>query len=214
MEQNTPLKRLGKFRILLSLSLPLTLLAESSIERQVASARRQTKADATSTEFFTVPWLKPASALPPAVPSNEAGATPQAASLFDCEPLSSELLQDIVTESAKQEGVDENLIHAIIARESAGRPCAVSVKGAQGLMQLMPATQGDLQVSDAFDPVDNVRGGTKYVAQLLKRYNNDLKLTLAAFNAGPRRVDDKIPEIAETQNYVAAIMASLEARKK
>jgi soluble lytic murein transglycosylase-like protein len=105
------------------------------------------------------------------------------------------------------------LIQAMVRRESGGRPCAVSVKGAQGLMQLMPDTQYDLGVRDPFDPAENIAGGVRYIRQMLNRYKGDMRLALAAYNAGPQRVDagKDVPAIAETQAYVTAIMSALKS---
>jgi soluble lytic murein transglycosylase-like protein len=99
----------------------------------------------------------------------------------------------------------------MVQRESGAKPCAASVKGAQGLMQLMPATQIELGVQDAFDPEQNISGGVRYLKQMLDRYDGNTALALAAYNAGPQRVTPggKIPDIPETQNYVMSILGQL-----
>ena len=104
-----------------------------------------------------------------------------------------------------------DLVNAVIDRESGARPCAVSVKGAQGLMQLMPAVASELGVKDAFDPKQNVDGGTKLLKQLLTKYNGDVGLALGAYNAGSARVDREggIPKIPETINYVSDILTKV-----
>jgi soluble lytic murein transglycosylase-like protein len=109
--------------------------------------------------------------------------------------------------SARQ-GVDPDLVRAVIAQESGFRPCAVSPKGAIGLMQLMPATIEELDVQDAFDPGQNIGAGTRLLRQLLDRYNGDLSLALAAYNAGPAQVDrsNGIPPISETMQYVSDLL--------
>ncbi|MCP4293694.1 MAG: transglycosylase SLT domain-containing protein [bacterium] len=114
-----------------------------------------------------------------------------------------------ITQSAETNGLDPALILAVVMEESAGDPLAESHKGAQGLMQLMPATARDLGVQDSTSPSQNLAGGAKYLSQMLKRYDGDLKLALAAYNAGPGNVDKagrRVPDFPETQNYVEKVM--------
>ncbi len=108
--------------------------------------------------------------------------------------------------------VDPALIEAIIEVESSFRPDAVSRSGATGLMQLMPATARDLAVTDRFDPRQNIHGGVKYISQLLQRFDNDLTLAVAAYNAGPVAVERArgVPARAETQRYVKKVMKAYE----
>jgi hypothetical protein len=108
--------------------------------------------------------------------------------------------------AATEHGVDPFLIKAIIKAESNFDPTAVSPKGAQGLMQLMPATARGLQVSDPFDPRDNISGGAKYFRFLLDSYEGDVELSLAAYNAGPGNVKNAIPNFPETRTYVAKVL--------
>jgi soluble lytic murein transglycosylase-like protein len=105
-------------------------------------------------------------------------------------------------------GVDSALIRAVIHAESAFNPMALSNKGAQGLMQLMPGTAGDLGVTDAFDAAQNIRGGARYLAQLLKDFNGDAQLAIAAYNAGEGAVQKYrgIPPYDETQVYVQRVV--------
>jgi soluble lytic murein transglycosylase-like protein len=112
------------------------------------------------------------------------------------------------------QGLDPDLVRAVIAQESGFRPCAVSAKGAVGLMQLMPAAIEDLEVQDAFDPEQNIGAGTRLLRRLLGRYNGDLALALAAYNAGPTQVDDAngIPPISETMKYVSDLLKKLANR--
>jgi soluble lytic murein transglycosylase-like protein len=112
-----------------------------------------------------------------------------------------------VRQVAAEHDLDPRLLHAILIVESAYRPDAVSSAGAQGLAQLMPGTARDLGVADPFDPAQNVAGGGAYVAQMLARYD-DVRLALAAYNAGPGRVDRAggVPQIAETQAYVDSVI--------
>ena len=112
-----------------------------------------------------------------------------------------------VRAAAQEFGVEEAVVRAIIHAESAFRPNAVSHAGAQGLMQLIPATASRFGVGDVFDPNQNIRGGVQYLAWLLKRFNNDLTLAAAGYNAGEGAVDRHggVPPYAETQRYVVRV---------
>jgi hypothetical protein len=129
----------------------------------------------------------------------------------DCDPLPSDQLEPLIQEAARKTGVEAQLVRAVIDQESAGRPCALSAKGAQGLMQLMPATADELDVDDPFDPKQNVEAGAKLLKSLLDRYQNDPALALGAYNAGSGRVDQEgaVPPIRETTDYVTAILEKL-----
>ena len=121
-------------------------------------------------------------------------------------PLSQPFMTAI-DEAAARHGLDPKLLHALVVVESAYRPNAVSPVGAGGLTQLMPGTASDLGVSDRFDPVQNLFGGADYLARQVLRFG-DLRLALAAYNAGPGRVAKlgRIPDIRETQAYVASVV--------
>ena len=113
----------------------------------------------------------------------------------------------LIRKYADQFRVDPVLIHSIISTESNFDPKAVSTKGAQGLMQLMPDTADRLGVKDSFDPEENIRGGVQYFRSLLDMFDNDVELSLAAYNAGEnlvRRIG-KIPEYRETIDYVSSV---------
>lgn len=113
----------------------------------------------------------------------------------------------IIDDHARAQGLSPVLVRAVIEAESAFNPLAVSRVGAMGLMQLMPGTAKDLGVVDPFDPVENIRGGTTYLRALLDRFDGDVRLALAAYNAGPGAVEryDNVPPYRETRNYVAKI---------
>jgi soluble lytic murein transglycosylase-like protein len=115
--------------------------------------------------------------------------------------------QAAIATAAATHGLDEKLLHALVLTESAYRPDAVSPAGAGGLTQLMPGTARDLGVRDRFDPLENLLGGADYLARQILRFR-DLRLALAAYNAGPGRVArlGRIPDIEETRNYVATVV--------
>ena len=121
--------------------------------------------------------------------------------------LNTEAYAAEVRAAALEFGVEEAVVRAIIHAESAFRPNAVSHAGAQGLMQLIPATASRFGVGDVFDPNQNIRGGVQYLAWLLKRFNNDLTLAAAGYNAGEGAVDRHggVPPYAETQRYVQRV---------
>jgi soluble lytic murein transglycosylase-like protein len=122
-------------------------------------------------------------------------------------PLNTRSFRTEISSAARYNAVEESLIRAIIHAESAYQPDAVSPKGAQGLMQLMPATAADMAVGDPFDPADNISGGTLYLAQLLEEFKGDVELAAAAYNAGPSAVykHGGVPPYDETQEYVRRI---------
>ena len=116
----------------------------------------------------------------------------------------------MISQIADKHGIDEDLIKAVIKQESGFNTRAKSKAGAMGLMQLMPATAASLGVKDPFNPVQNVEGGTKYLKSMLDKYNGNIILALAAYNAGPGAVDkyDGVPPYKETQNYIRNILAN------
>jgi soluble lytic murein transglycosylase-like protein len=128
-----------------------------------------------------------------------------------CDPLPPGSLDSQIKVEGDRRSIAPELLRAVISAESAFVPCAVSDKGAMGLMQLMPETAREMGVSDPMDPSDNLRGGVRYLGQLLQRYGGNLSLALSAYNAGPATVDKYggIPPIPETQNYVREILKKI-----
>lgn len=123
--------------------------------------------------------------------------------------------RDLIEAAAAQYLVDADLITSVIAAESNFDPQAISRRNARGLMQLLPETASRLGVRDIFDPKENINAGTRYLGDLLKHYNNDLVLALAAYNAGPEKVQryGRVPPYAETISYVRRIKRDFESRK-
>ncbi len=119
-------------------------------------------------------------------------------------------LHSLESDASRSNGVPAALVHAVVMAESAGDPAAVSVAGAQGLMQLMPGTAASCGVANPFDPTQNVQCGTEYLRSLLDRYHGNVTLAVAAYNAGPGAVDryHGIPPYAETQAYVQRVLSA------
>ena len=129
----------------------------------------------------------------------------------DCDPIAETELAPMIDAAAKGHELQPRLLRAVMERESGFHPCAVSPKGAQGLMQLMPDTAGQFGVSDAFDPKQNIEAGATFLKQLLDKYKGDTAMALGAYNAGPSTVDQAggIPNIPETRDYVDAILKKI-----
>ncbi len=171
----------------------------AAVEQQRAAARVQARVPQdVRHSFFTVPWNDP-----PVLSLPERGP--------ECDPVPEDEIGPIVQEISSREGLTPELLHAVIEKESAYLPCAISPKGAQGLMQLMPATAAGLGVRNAFDVRQNVAGGARYLRELIDRYGGNEVLALAAYNAGPGRVDAAggVPELPETLGYVTGILSKL-----
>jgi soluble lytic murein transglycosylase-like protein len=121
--------------------------------------------------------------------------------------LNLDAYKDEIAAAAAEFGLDQALLRAVIHAESAFNPNALSIKGAQGLMQLMPATANDMGVVSPFDPAQNIRGGARYLAEMLKQFNGDERLATAAYNSGPQNVQkySGVPPFDETRVYVERV---------
>jgi soluble lytic murein transglycosylase-like protein len=188
---------------------------EASTQRQILSvARMKTAAMKTPVAAQTRSFAgepKPGRGefflLPP--PAGE----PQVYVKPECEPLPVTEIDELVTQAGDAESVSPDLLRSVMKQESGYRPCAVSEKGAMGLMQLMETTASDFGVSNAFDPRENVAAGAKLMRQLINLYDGDLPLALSAYNAGSSRVDPSlgVPRIPETMDYVNKVLSLFQA---
>ena len=145
--------------------------------------------------------------------ASASASSPFANKIFSSElnPISSgnEDIDHLIETYSEKNGLDSAFVKAVIKQESGFQPKVTSSCGAMGLMQLMPATANSMGVKDAYDPEQNIAGGTKYLKGLLDRFGGDKSLALAAYNAGPNAVAkyNGIPPYKETQNYVKNIMS-------
>jgi len=171
--------------------------------------------------FEAAPAEIPASVFPPFAKNAKDGASgfefpasANPASAFGLRPSNVDL-NELVTAASGKYRLDPDLVNSVIKAESGFNVRAVSPKGAQGLMQLMPGTASQLGVPNVFDPRANVEGGTKYLRELLERYNFDLVKALAAYNAGPQRGErlGGVPPFYETRAYVARVVRDFNKKK-
>ena len=148
----------------------------------------------------------------PLAPPPQTQAQTQTQTLTPSRPAT---IGDMVSAASSRNRVDPDLVISVIHAESNFDPRAISPKGAQGLMQLMPKTAASLGVVNPMDPAANVEGGTRYLSELLAQYNNDIIKALAAYNAGPERVDQYhgLPPYRETINYVSRIVRDFNSLK-
>jgi soluble lytic murein transglycosylase-like protein len=130
-------------------------------------------------------------------------------------PWDDHSLEALIQQASDRQGIDPDLIRSVIAAESGFQLEAVSPKGAKGLMQLMPETASELGVENVLDPEANVAGGTRYLRELLVLYKGDLIKALAAYNAGPERVEqyNGVPPFAETRAYVSRVIREFNRKK-
>lgn len=180
-------------RQMVSSSRMKTAAIDAAIARQKKSVGKQPGTDSGGGFFL----------LPPPAAGRSVSPEPQ------CAPLPPAEVDELVTQAGEASSVSPDLLRTVMKEESGFRPCAVSGKGAMGLMQLMGPTADELGVGNAFDPKENVTAGAKFLRQLIDLYNGDLALALSAYNAGPSRVDASlgIPEIPETMDYVHKILS-------
>jgi soluble lytic murein transglycosylase-like protein len=190
----------------------LRIVIEESIRKQKESILRQVdSARPVEPDWFTVPWTRDENDAFIARPSPEPAApdSPAAspASQVWCAPIKPGSLEGAIGRAATRNGYSSGLLRAVIEKESAFHPCAVSPKGAMGLMQLMPATAAALGVRDPFDPLQSIDGGARYLGDLLKRFNGDWRLALGAYNAGPGAVEQHsgVPPYRETRAFVQSV---------
>src|SRR5271163_4878390 len=167
---------------------------------------------------MTITWFEKDLALPVPAPA-EARSTPlsspSSSPLSSANAISPLPLDQVVNSASAAYHLDPDLVNSVIHAESGFNAHAVSPKGAQGLMQLMPGTANQLGVVNAFDPQANVTGGSRYLRELLERYNFDVVKALAAYNAGPERVEQYqgVPPFRETRAYVARIVREYNTKK-
>jgi soluble lytic murein transglycosylase-like protein len=176
---------------------------QSAMEKQRAAIAIQRLAVKKQHDSL-VPWML-------GTPRSEAASESDGAA-EDCDPIGDPELTPLITSAAQQHGVEPKLLRGVIEQESAFRACAISAKGAMGLMQLMPATVDQFKVDNVFDPKQNIDAGATYLRQLLDKYQDDIKLALAAYNAGPTTVDKMagIPDIKETRDYVEGVIRKMQ----
>lgn len=176
--------------------------APQNLAASDTSGNSAPQTDSTPTNhFFSTPWSP---AEPLSVPNVQ---------MLDeaCSPLETKEIDRLAQEAAQRNRVSADLLKSVMRQESGFKPCALSVAGAMGLMQIMPDTAETLHLDDPFDPAKNVNAGAKFLRMMLDRYRGDTQLALGAYNAGPGRVDKAggVPDIPETVGYVNKVMAGL-----
>ena len=218
---NTPLK-LGALTAIITLISALTFAADSAVlrngfsiphdHRQIIGAITRLYIGGDQSSFVDIPTteidhFESIPEIPPPAPAQPAKLQPPAPHPFD-------LNQTVKTASGTYQ-LDPDLVTSVIRAESGFNTRALSPKGAQGLMQLMPQTATQLGVHNAYDPQANVEAGTRYLRELLERYNFDLIKALAAYNAGPQRVEqyNGVPPYYETKAYIARIVRDFNKKK-
>ncbi|MBV8708004.1 MAG: lytic transglycosylase domain-containing protein [Acidobacteriaceae bacterium] len=187
---------------------------QTAIDQQLASVKLQR--ESVQKQMVAIRKTSPKPLLITSAPAPITALQPVAMPLWaapqmDCPPIEEAEADELINAAAAKQTLSPALLRSVIKHESAFRPCAISVKGPQGLMQLMPSTAEQFGVIDPFDPKQNIRGGAAFLRQLLNRYGGDLKLALSAYNAGTGRVEASggVPDLLETQSYVGSILGDL-----
>lgn len=216
----------GTFVLLVVCSLPCFASEVAVLKNgfSIKHERRQVLGDVTrlyvsadGTSFVDVPTteIEHYEAVPDAASASRIPA-PGSMSKMQSFPVRPEVdLNQVVNDASGRYRLDPDLVNAVIKAESDFKVHAISPKGAQGLMQLMPGTASQLGVANTFDPQANVEGGTRYLRELLEKYNFDLIKALAAYNAGPQRVQrfGGVPPYYETRAYVARVVRDFNKKK-
>jgi len=173
----------------------------SSIPLGSQSPKQPEPLETKQTNFFALSW-----------PSSIPLAAPNVQMVDDsCQALGTQDVDQLTTEAGRKHGVDAELLRSVMRQESGFKPCAVSVAGAMGLMQIMPDTAEMLKLDDPFNPAKNVDAGASFLKMMLDRYQGNVPLALSAYNAGPGKVDKAggVPPITETLQYITNILGSL-----
>ena len=180
---------------------------QPGIEKQQAATQIQ-RTRAAGPDFFQLPRPESLGGVTGSVVRDP---LPLAVPPPDCSPLPSWEVESLIGDTAEKQGLSADLLRGVMRQESGFRPCAVSPKGAMGLMQLMPATAEQFGIRNPFDPVSNLDAGARFLKQLLGRYDGDLPKALGAYNAGPGKVDAAggVPAIPETTDFVNSILGKL-----
>jgi len=172
-----------------------------SATTHASTQKDELPAASTDSQFFALPWPD---AAPLTVPNVQVVDE-------SCQALPQTQVDQLISEASKKWRVDTGLLRSVMRQESGFKACALSTSGAMGLMQIMPDTADFLGLQDPYDPAKNVDAGAKYLKMMLDRYQGNLSMALAAYNAGPGRVDKSggIPQISETIQYITNILKSL-----
>ncbi|HWF48759.1 MAG TPA: lytic transglycosylase domain-containing protein [Bryobacteraceae bacterium] len=183
------------------------LAAAPSAEAGTAgdSVSQEPEQTAASDSFFAAPWPAPE---PLTIPNVQVLDE-------DCTPLETKEIDRLAEQAGSRNGVSADLLKSVMRQESGFKPCALSIVGAMGLMQVMPETAETLHLDDPFDPAKNVDAGARFLRMMLDRYQGDTQLALGAYNAGPARVDKSggVPAIPETVDYINKVLAGVAAQR-
>ena len=187
--------------------------SRGTADRRAGSRSRRVRTAVLAAAMSSAPMARPAIALLP--PSKNVKANVDVTAEYFAVPAN-QAYDEIIEEAAAKYAIDANLIRAVMQAESAFHPYVVSRAGAEGLMQLMPDLADEMGVNNAFDPRENIMGGTRYLKRLLDYHDGNIDLALASYNAGPGNVQRYrgVPPFRETRNYVKTIKGILKAKKR